>query len=184
MIEVFSFFKHWLAQGNPVSVLVYSDQRRLTLVDLLVDALDRSCKLEVPSLLEFVHYSVLHSVTGFSFPSTDVSGYSVADGRCFGPLPCEGFEQTSCDGVEGVLRLHRRRGQPKKYLGGDPLCSGAIEPGEGVVKGWCAIMKASRPRGRPQKGKNPPLVVETEFPSSLDPPRGCCGYFGKPAGDF
>lgn len=83
---------------------------------ILSVGLDLSWRLEVPSLWECVQQSVLHSVTGLSSPSAVLFVSFVVDGRCSGPFPCEGSEQTSYDGVEGVLRVPRRRGRLKKSL--------------------------------------------------------------------
>lgn len=54
-------------------------------------------------------------------------------------------------------------------LSGASSSSGVFDPGEGVVKGQCSIVKVSRPHGRPRKGKSPPFVAEPKFPSSMDP---------------
>lgn len=83
-------------------------------------------------------------------------------------MPCEGFGQDSFGGDEGTLRLPKRRGRPKISLSGVSSCSAVIDPGEGVINGRCPIVKVARPRGRPRKGKNLPLSIELEVPSSLD----------------
>lgn len=87
---------------NLFVVLVYSDQRRLAKVNLLFVGLDRSWKLEIPSLWDCVQQSVVHLVARVSSPfAGPVISSSVADGRCSGPLPYEGIEKSSCIGVEG-----------------------------------------------------------------------------------
>lgn len=69
-----------------------------------------------------------HLVAGCSPPFANLVVHSPAE-RCFGPLSCEGAEQLIHVGVEGTSQLPRRRGRPKKSLGGVSVCFGGSDSG-------------------------------------------------------